>query len=117
MKTREEKIKEFFNNLDTEVCVLDYIAPGAVFDFGDVWKQVQEGGGFDVEIIYHVRAMEYLTENDPSLYESFTLAEEMGYETRNLSSEILASLLASSKYQENLFECKLEIAEFFDNLD
>ena len=45
--------------------------------------------------------MEYLTANDTSLLESLDLAADMGYEIKNLNSEVLASLLASSKERED----------------
>lgn len=45
------------------------------------------------EIIYYSCAMEFLRDNDTSLIESLEIAEEFGYSPKNLSSEILATLL------------------------
>ncbi len=57
--------------------------------------QIEENGGFNVEIVYNSNAMEYLSEHDPSLEDSLNLAMEFGYKIDDLNSEILASLLAS----------------------
>jgi len=45
------------------------------------------------EIIYYSNAIEFLSENDDSLLNSIELAENMGYELKNINSELLASLL------------------------
>jgi hypothetical protein len=52
------------------------------------------------EIIYYTNAMAYLRENDASLQESLSLASDMGFELKNLNSEMLATLL----WQQNLHE-------------
>ena len=50
------------------------------------------------EIIYYSKAIDYLSENDNSLFESLEIAKEYGYTIENLNSELLATLL----YQQNL---------------
>jgi len=50
----------------------------------------------DDEVIYYASAMDYLKENDPSLNESLELAEEYGYQLKDLNSEKLASILKSN---------------------
>lgn len=47
------------------------------------------------DVIYYVKAMEFLTENDPSLTDSLQLAEDLGYPAKEINSELLASLLKS----------------------
>ena len=44
------------------------------------------------EIIYYNRAIKYLAENDSSLRESLSLANDLGYTVENLSSETLATI-------------------------
>ena len=44
------------------------------------------------EIIYYNRAIKYLAENDSSLRESLSLANDLGYTLENLSSETLATI-------------------------
>jgi|SRR5690625_559963 len=56
------------------------------------------------EVIYYSRAMELLSEEDPSLIESLSLAHEMGYEPKDLNSEILATLLIQQRMLEELWE-------------
>lgn len=55
---------------------------------------------YEQEIIYYYNAMEYLSENDASLNEGLELASELGYELKDLNSEILATLL----YQQELID-------------
>lgn len=76
---------------------------------------LDEGGYFDIEIIYYDRAMEYLSENDRSLNESLEIANEMGYTPDNLNSEILASLLASRIERDKFYELQCDIEDFFIN--
>jgi len=117
MKTRIEKIEEFLGNLDTEIDVLNYVDAESIEDFDDIYDQIQDNGGFDIDIIYYATAMEYLAENDTSLYDSMQLAAEMGYEIENLNSELLASLLASSRSREEFNSLETEIDEFFSELE
>ena len=117
MKTRNEKIEEFLSNLDTEIDILNCVDTENVNSYSDIYDQIEENQGFDVEIIYYSRAMEYLMENDNSLQESMELASQMGYEAKNINSELLASLLASQNAREEFSELENEIDEFFEELE
>jgi len=117
MKTRNEKIEEFLSNLDTEIDILNCVDTENVNSYSDIYDQIEENQGFDVEIIYYSRAMEYLMENDNSLQESMELASQMGYEAKNINSELLASLLASQNAREKFSELENEIDEFFEELE
>ena len=44
------------------------------------------------EIIYYHKAIKYLLLNDASLHESLALADDLGMEVKNLSSETLATI-------------------------
>ena len=76
---------------------------------------LDEGGYFDIDIIYHDAAMEYLSENDPSLQDSLEIASEMGCMLDNLNSELLASLLASRLERDRFYELQCDIEDFFTN--
>ena len=117
MKTREEKIKEFLSGLETEIDILNCIDPENVNSYSDIYDQIEENQGFDIEIIYYSRAMEYLMENDNSLNESMRIASEMGFEVQNINSELLASLLASENAREEFSELENEITDFFEELE
>lgn len=81
-------------------------------DIDELSDEVDEQtNGFNVEIIYYARAMEYLTDNDPSLQDSLEIAKDMGFEVDKLNSELLASLLASQNEREAYEEIKDELAE------
>jgi len=66
----------------------------------------------DTEIIYYARAIEYIKENDPSMHECFEIASEYGYETKHLNSELLASLLATRRNEEDYYEFIEAVIEF-----
>ena len=117
MSTKIEKIENFLADLKTEIDVLGCIDVEQVTDFDSITEMIEESNGFDVEIIYYARAMEYLTENDDSLQESLKLADELGYSPGDLNSEILASLLASQNAREEWNELEDEITDFLDSLE
>ena len=117
MKTRNERIEEFLNSLNTDVDIMSCIGEVENIDFenafSSIYSLVDDNNGFDIEIIYYSRAMEYLSENDASLMESLAIASDMGYDPVNLNSEILASLLASQNVREEFNDLENEIDSFF----
>ena len=117
MKTRNERIEEFLNSLNTDVDIMNCIGEVENIDFenafSSIYSLVDDNNGFDIEIIYYSRAMEYLSENDASLMESLAIASDMGYDPVNLNSEILASLLASQNVREEFNDLEVEIDSFF----
>jgi len=77
----------------------------------DLYEIIQDGGGFEVDIIYYSIAIKYLSENDASLSESVEIASDLGYSTENINSELLASLHASQKVREDFYSITNEIDE------
>ena len=73
-------------------------------DVNEIFEDLQENGYFNEEVIYYSSAIRYLKDNDPSLNESLELATEYGYSTENLNSELLASLHASKKKEDQFWE-------------
>ena len=80
-------------------------------DIDELTDELENENSFDIEIIYYYKAMEYLMENDTSLTTSLELANDYGYELKNLSSETLASMLASQNEREEYDNIKYELAE------
>jgi len=115
--TREDKIRDFLKSLNTEIDILDYIDVDNVNSFEDIESQVDDNGGFNVEVIYYSNAIEYLKQNDPSLNESINLAIEMGCELKHVNSELLASLLKSQIDREEFSEKRKETVYFFEDLN
>lgn len=114
-----QKIVDFLNSLKTEVSITDYVELSDI-DFTDaynsIYDKIQDNNGFDIEIIYYSNAIAYLQENDPSLRESLEIAMDYGFDIKNLSSETLASLLASQNAQEEFSELQSEIDTFFEEM-
>lgn len=63
-------------------------------------------------IFYYGSAMEYLSENDPSLSVSLNLAHDMGFTLEKLNSETLATLLYQDDLRGQLNE--LDFSECFN---
>lgn len=102
-ESQKQEIKEIFENgnftfLQNSID-LDYILNS---DFNDLEEFNETLNDYinEHEIIYYSVAMEFLRDNDNSLRESLEIAEEYGYSPKNLSSEILATLLIQ-KYMHN----------------
>lgn len=71
----------------------------------------------DTEIIYYHKAIEYIKENDPSMMECFEIASEYWYETWNLNSELLASLLKSRNNESDYVEFIENVIEERNRID
>lgn len=97
---------------DTE---LDFLDTGYAKECSDeeelrewIQERIQEQ-----EIIYYHKAMEYISERDPSLMNCVSLACDLGYELKDINSELLATLL----YQDNLITelYELDLSECFED--
>jgi len=118
-ETQTQSIVNFLSTLKTEISVTDYVELDEIDlenAFDSITEKLEDNNGFDIEIIYYSNAIAYLKENDPSLNESLEIAAEYGFELKNLNSEVLASLLASSNARDEWSELQDEINDFFQDL-
>ena len=88
-----------------------------VQSFNDLYDLLEEKEFFWVEIIYYHKAMEYLKENDSSLFESLSIASEYDYRVEDLNSELLASLLATQNQRETFEALRDEIEEYITKIN
>lgn len=118
-KVVEDKIYDFLAKLNTEIDIVSFVDIDSI-DLDDpyysICQMIEDSNGFDIEIIYYTRAIQYLADNDCSLRDSLKIASEYGYNCGDLSSEILASLLASQNVREEFSEFQDEIEEFFEEI-
>ena len=121
MRNKQEII-EYFDRIsaDLEFDIMEHLTEDDLDDmedFFDLMELLRDDGAFNIDIIYYHKAMKYLQENDPSLTESLNIANELGYSinSSNLNSELLASLLASQKAEEELYEYETQINELLTN--
>lgn len=105
-----KQIERLLNNIDIEVS----LESEDIESFDELRDFLEDNDYFNVEIVHYSSAIEYLSENDPSLQESLGLASEMGYDPKDLSSEVLASLLASQKVRDDFEELESEISELLN---
>jgi len=86
---------DFLTENGPELLDFQYFLESETFDsFEEVRDLIDAGDGFSIDIIYYSAALDYLRENDPSLRQSLELCQDLGYKPADLSSEILASVLA-----------------------
>jgi len=69
------------------------------------------------EIIYYSNAIKYLSENDPSLNEPMSIAEEFGYTPSQLNSELLATLLYQRQLSEEWYNIKDDVEQIIEELE
>jgi len=119
MKTRNEKVSEFLNNLSIDIDLQYYNNTEEFQSFEEIENYLNDNGIFNQEgeVIYYSNAIEYLKENDPSLNESLSIAAELGFSPENLNSEVLASLLKSQNLSVEFQELETEITDFFNELE
>tara|TARA_R100000781_G_scaffold89822_1_gene55370 strand:- start:993 stop:1358 length:366 start_codon:yes stop_codon:yes gene_type:complete len=115
MRNKQEII-EYFDKIsaDLEFDIMEHLTEDDLDEmetFDDLMDILRNDGAFDIQIIYYHKAMKYLMANDTSLTESLNIANEYGYKTCDLNSEMLASLLASEKAQEEFFDYEAQINE------
>lgn len=105
-----KKIEKLLSEIDIDVSLKDE----DITCFDDLTDYLQDNDYFNVEIIYYSNAMEYLSEHDPSLSDSLTLAHYMGCTLDSLNSETLASLLASENVRELYYDLQSDIDELLE---
>ena len=116
MKTNQfNRVIEALKNTGAEID-FNYFLEGESFsDFNEMMDILSDKGALDIEIIYYSKAITYLWDNDPSLKEAFRIASDLGYDIKNLNSEILASLLASEIEREKVWEARYEVNEILSD--
>lgn len=114
MKSISEFLQELNDQKNSDLDLNYYYQEGMTFDeFQEaIYQSITEN-----EIIYHSNAIEYLSENDPSLNESMSIASELGYTTENLNSELLATLLYQQDLHEEFSELCSEIEDYFEDYE
>ena len=65
----------------------------------------------ETEIIYYNKAMEYLSEHDWSLTESAEIASDLGFQLKNINSEMLATLHLQNELINSIKEIEYERSE------
>ena len=91
---------------------------------GDLWIAIQQAGDFfeevkntissfinEEEVVYFEKAIQVLADLDSSLKNSLNIAEQLGYDIKDLNSELLATLVIQNKLREELLPLIEELEE------
>jgi len=117
---RAKKLQELTKLIEekTDIFITDCLDEQEIEEmFNDSWNadtlfnRLDRNEAFNIEIIYHYNAMEYLSQHDNSLTSSLELAWNMGFRLKDLNSETLASLHASQKAMDDYYDITDEINE------
>jgi hypothetical protein len=112
-KQQDEKIKDLFDNtnflIDLDYEYLIYNLEDLKDLEEDFYQMISEH-----ELIYYSKCMTFLKDYDNSLRESLIIAEELGYTLKNLSSEILATLLIQRYMSDEVSEIIEELKEILE---
>jgi hypothetical protein len=112
----QQKVIDFLTGKNLDIDFANHLGHNEFETFDEIRDILDNNNAFQVEIIYYSNAIDYLQKNDPSLRESLELASGMGYELKNLSSETLASLLASENTRIEFEELESEVSGLIDEL-
>ena len=105
-----QQIKNLFENTECNEIDIEYYLKDEEFsNFDEIREILENNDALNRDIIYYSSAMKYLTENDNSLTESLEIAHQLGYETKSLNSEILASLLATENLRNEFYSLENDI--------
>ena len=119
--TTKEKIENYLKSIKIDnLEIMDFIDIDNIdmdSPFDSIYDMIDNKGGFDIEIIYYFKAMEYLSKNDPTLQISIGIASEYFEDFKGLNSEILASLLASQIVRDEFYNERDNIETFLNYLN
>ena len=116
--TTKTALIEFLTYNGPEEIDFEYILESKDFsNFDEVRDAIHDKNGFEVEIIYYSNAIAYLKKHDPSLRESLSVADNLGFKLTNINSEILASLLATELTMQQFEELESEFTSLLEELE
>ena len=105
-QTKTEKLKELL----AYTWIDDIDIPEDINEMDiDNFKEYYEQYITETEVVYYSNAMKFLSENDESLSKSLEIADNLGYEVKNLNSELLATLLTQELMRNDLYENEEDI--------
>ena len=117
-QTKNQSLIKFLDTLNLDD--IDFNAfisdDDEINNFDDLYAILDDNNALSIDIIYYSEAIKFLAENDNSLKESINLASELGYDIKNVNSEMLASLLATELLRNELNSYESYINDFINLL-
>jgi hypothetical protein len=112
----KQKLIDFLTLQNIDIDFQYYLGNADFSTFDEICDILDGDGAFNQEVIYYSKAIKYLQENDPSLQASLEIASDLGYDPKNLNSEILASLHKSEQVRTEFYELQSEIEDLIEEL-
>lgn len=117
-QTKNQNLIKFLDTLNLDIDFNAFILDDDdINDFDDLQAILDDNNALSVDIIYYSEAIKFLAENDNSLKDSINLASELGYDIKNVNSEMLASLLATELLRNELNSYEGEINDYINELN
>ena len=105
-----DKIQDLINDTDDLSQISFDMDESEIGSADDVFEYIEERIN-EIEVIYYDNAMKILSKYDPSLQESLEYASDLGYDCKDLNSELLATIACQEWARQDLDDIRDDIEE------
>ena len=105
-----DKIQDLIDDTDDLSQISFNMDESEIGSADDVFEYIEEKIN-EIEVIYYDNAMKILSKYDPSLQESLEYASDLGYDCKDLNSELLATIACQEWARQDLDDIKDDIEE------
>ena len=105
-----DKIQDLINDTDDLSQISFDMNESEIGSADDIFEYIEERIN-EIEVIYYDNAMKILSKYDPSLQESLEYASDLGYDCKDLNSELLATIACQEWARQDLDDIRDDIEE------
>ena len=108
-----DKIQDLIDDTDDLSSISFDMDESDISSADDVFEYIEDRIN-EIEVIYYDNAMKILSKYDPSLRESLEYASDLGYDCKDLNSELLATIACQEWARQDLDDIRDDIEEVVD---
>ena len=108
-----DKIQDLINDTDDLSQISFDMDESEIGSADDVFEYIEERIN-EIEVIYYDNAMKILSKYDPSLQESLEYASDLGYDCKDLNSELLATIACQEWARQDLDDIRDDIEDIVE---
>jgi hypothetical protein len=108
-----DKIQDLIDDTDDLSSISFNMEESDINSADDVFEYIEDKIN-EIEVIYYDNAMKILSKYDPSLRESLEYASDLGYDCKDLNSELLATIACQEWARQDLDNIRDDIEEVVD---